>query len=112
MTAPVPPSRLVVSGPSATGENAPVVTPPKALCQCDACVLTDTAEPVHFDAVRGHVRVGELTFADLGNATLHVWSHERCVLTPKTARDLATALNAWADRWPRLAANDGSHAHG
>lgn len=57
-------------------------------------------ETVHHDTARGHIRIGDLTFADLGNATLSVWAHQGCTITPTAARDLAAALNAWAARWP------------
>lgn len=53
--------------------------------------------PVRVDAVRGHIAVDDLVFADLSSC-LSVWSHQGAQLTPETARDLGEALTAWADR--------------
>lgn len=51
---------------------------------------------------RGHIRVecqeGEpLVFSDLGGV-LDVWTAQGAMLGPEVARQLADALNAWAER--------------
>lgn len=52
---------------------------------------------VHVDAVRGHIRVGDLVFCDLGR-TFNVWSYSGANLDPEAARALGWALVRWADK--------------
>lgn len=58
---------------------------------------TDRGGPVYVDKRCGHIRVDEVTFCDMG-PVLSVWSHEGATLTPETAKRLAEALTAWANR--------------
>ena len=51
--------------------------------------------PVFVDAVRGHIRTGELVFCDVGK-TLEVWAYGGATLTRREASDLGRALTAWA----------------
>jgi hypothetical protein len=57
--------------------------------------LRDTG--VHVDPRHGHIRVGDVIFADL-HSVLNVWTYGGCDLTPADARALGEALTAWADR--------------
>jgi hypothetical protein len=52
---------------------------------------------VYVDAARGHIRLGEVVFADLGS-TLHLWAYSGHELTPPVARALGEALVGWASR--------------
>jgi hypothetical protein len=61
-----------------------------------AAALPDDDE-VHVDPRAGHIRVGEVIFADLGS-TLDLWSYRGHRLTPGTARRLGRALADWADK--------------
>ena len=55
------------------------------------------------DGVRGHIAIvadgeGAAAFTDLGGGELHLWAFTAATLGPTDARDLAAALEAWADR--------------
>jgi hypothetical protein len=52
---------------------------------------------VHVDPRFGHIRVGEVIFADL-HSVLNVWTYGGCDLTATDAQALGSALIAWADR--------------
>jgi hypothetical protein len=49
---------------------------------------------VYADPIRGHIRLGNVVFADTGSV-LHLWSYSGHRLTPATARALGEALTAW-----------------
>jgi hypothetical protein len=57
--------------------------------------LPDTG--VQVDPRFGHIRVGEVIFADL-HSVLNVWTYGGCDLTATDAQALGSALIAWADR--------------
>ena len=52
---------------------------------------------VHADPVRGHIRLGDVIFADLG-PHLHLWSYSGHQLSPAVAVALGEALCAWGQR--------------
>lgn len=52
---------------------------------------------VHEDPVHGHIRLGEVVFADMGS-TLSCWTYCGHTLTPGLAHDLGGALVRWAER--------------
>jgi hypothetical protein len=52
---------------------------------------------VHVDPRFGHIRVGDVVFADL-YSVLNVWTYGGCDLTATDAQALGSALIAWADR--------------
>ena len=54
-------------------------------------------DKVYADPIRGHIRLGDVVFADLGTC-LHLWSYTGHRLTPAAARDLGNALLAWGQR--------------
>jgi hypothetical protein len=55
------------------------------------------AEGVHVDPRFGHIRFGDVVFADLGSV-LNVWTYGGADLRPEDAADLGRALLAWAGK--------------
>jgi hypothetical protein len=55
------------------------------------------ATGVQVDPRFGHIRVGDVVFADL-HSVLNVWTYGGCDLTPADARALGEALVAWTER--------------
>lgn len=59
---------------------------------------------VHPDRLRGHIAIQpedgkpvSVTFTDMGDGTLHMWAYSPLDLHPSSVRELASALNDWAD---------------